>query len=286
MVKNVLKFFQKKSPPEVKEGPKEIIVKYDDLGGTGVKNYGGYLEEDYLSKMKGTERADIFDQMRRGDSNVKMLLSAVKNPIKSANWDVTPGDDSDQAFEDAEFIKHVLFDDMMKPFHQFLSEALTIVEFGFSPFEITHKAVVDHPKYKSYIGLKNLAWRSPRTIERWNIDRSSEQLISITQISEGDAGKFIDIPSQFILLFNLEQEGANFEGVSLLRACYGNWLRKNNYLKLNAAGIEKFAIPTPIVEVPDNKENSPEFTRLLMSSRNLLLTKKTSLQYPRAGHSL
>src|SRR5687767_14832030 len=231
MVRKFISSLLKKKtiPLAEKDGPKEVIVHSDPVGSFGTSIYSGYIQEEYLESLDGSTKAEIYDKMRRGDANVKMLLSAIKNPIKSANWEIEPCDDTDEARKDADLIKHILFEDMQTPFKKVLSEALTMVDFGFSLFEVTHKIVMSHPEFGPYIGLRSLSWRSPKTIERWNIDRKTEELVSVTQMAYGDLDRHVDIPAEFLLLFNLDQEGANFEGISLLRACYGNWLRKNTY---------------------------------------------------------
>lgn len=265
MVNFLSKFFKKDQVKKLSEidGPREIVIHESLTGSYGTSIYGGYIQEDYLDKLDYSLKADIYDQMRRGDANVRMLTSATKNPIKAGTWEIDVGEDTPEADKDRLFIEHVLFNSMRTPWDKFISEALTMVEFGHSVFEITHELNKNDPELGNYIGLRNLSWRSPRTIQRWNVDPTTEELVSISQHAYGDIGKMVEIPAEFILLFNLEQEGANFEGISLLRPCYGNWLRKNNYLKLNAAGIEKFAIPTPIATVPDGMHNSPEHKTLL-----------------------
>jgi len=237
--------------------------KYHDtpIGKYGTQVYGGYLQEDYLTSLSYTLKADIYDKMRRSDYNVIMLLRAVKNPIKAAHWEFCPCDDTEESKQDAKFITHV-FDDMKHPFKKFIGEALTMVDFGHSVFEITHKIVPDS-EFGSYVGLKELAWRSPRTIYQWNVDPSSGDLTSITQIANGDLDVYVDIPVEFLIYFNIDQEGANFEGISMLRACYGNWIRKNNSLKLNAAGIEKYAIPTPVATIPEGMQGTQQFANLV-----------------------
>ena len=242
------------------EGPQQVIVlNRDPIGSSGTQNYSGYIYEEYLSTMQGITRADTFDKMRRSDDQIKMVVSAVKNPIKKATWEIHPaGDDPEQQLH-AEFIEHVLFNDMDKPWRRFLNEALSMVIFGCAPFEVTHKVVLDHPKFGSYNGIRSLGWRSPRTIDRWNVDKVTGKLISISQQAQGDLQRFVDIPAEFLLLFTLDQEGDNYEGISLLRSCYGAYMRKQVYLKMEAIGVEKFAVPTPILKVPKNKENSEEF---------------------------
>jgi hypothetical protein len=221
------------------------------LGSSGTENYSGYPQEEYLQALQGKERADVFDEMRRSDSNVKMCLSAVINPIKDAVWEVEAGDDTPEAQLRADFIKHVLFDDMDQTFEQFIGEALTVVPFGHAVFEITHKVVLGNEKFGNYNGIRSLGWRSPRTLERWNLDKSNGKLASVTQYAYGDLDRSVDMPAQFLLVLTMDKEGSNYEGISLLRPCYGNWYRKNVYLKLNAIGVEKFAVPTPIAKVPN-----------------------------------
>lgn len=242
---------------------KTIIVHTDPVGSSGIFTYYGYVQEDYLQNLRGHLRADVFDKMRRSDSQIKMALAAVKNPIKAANWAIEPGDDSAEAKADAALIEHILFHDMDKPWPQTLHEILSCIDFGHSIFEKLHKAVVDHPKFGSYIGLRQLAFRSPRTIHRFNVDGVSGKLVSVTQFAYGDLERNVDIPSEFLVLFSLEQEGDNYEGISWLRPCYGPWLRKDMYKKLMSIGIEKYAVPSPVAEVPEGKQNSKEYANLI-----------------------
>jgi hypothetical protein len=265
---------------EAAEVPADSSFRTEPIGTYGNISYGGFPSEDYLYVMRGRARADIFDQMRRGDPQVKMCISAVKNPIKGANWEIQPGADTDEANSDKEFIEHIFFNDLGMSFIDFIGEALTTIEFGHSVFEIIHKVVFDHPKFGTYNGLKKLAFRSQRSLEKWNLDPATGELLSITQMAQGDLMRTVDIPAKFLLLFSLEKEGANYEGISMIRPLYGSWFRKNQYLKFNAAGIEKFAIPTPLVEVPEGKENSKQYYNLVQTLADYLSHQKNYLTYP------
>lgn len=242
-----------------------FIDKTDLVGSTGTEVYRGYLQEDYLQEMRGYLRAKTFDQMRRGDAAIKMCLNSVKNTIRSATWEVHKSEqmeNQEEAQKHADFISHILFHDLNKPWSKILSEILTMCEFGHSVFEKTHKVVLNHPKFGTYNGIKSLGFRSPRTLHRWNVNEVGD-LVSVTQLANGDLRKYIDIPAEYLLLFNLDQEGSNFEGISLLRPCYGPWKRKDVYLKLNAIGIEKYAVPTPMAKTPANQgPNTEEFAAM------------------------
>ena len=244
---------------------------YNPFGSTGTEIFAGYYDEDYLDALKNNERADVFDKMRRSDPQVKMCLSAVKNPIKSATPEIHAAGDDFFYKNDARLIEKVLFESMATPFSRFLSEALTMIEFGYSMFEVTHKNFVDNPVrddegtiiLNSFTGIRNISWRSPKTIEKWNLNHETGDLESVLQLAYGDLSRDVTIPAKYLLLFTLDREGSNYEGISALRPCYGNWFRKNNFNKINAIGIEKFAVPTPIATIPQGKPASTQYTKLI-----------------------
>lgn len=267
------------------QGERMVIVHDKDVGTTGIRNFSGYISEEYLPKLLGYQRAEVFDQMRRGDSTVIMCLKSIKNPIRSAMWSIDPAQEQDgltkeEAEADAELVKQILFHDMEISWKQFINEVLTCADFGYAAFERTDKIVENHPKFGTYIGIKNLSWRSPRTIQRWNLDKETKKLASITQIAYGDEGAYVDIPAEFLAVFTIEREGSNYEGNAPLRPMYGSFIRKKDYLKLNAIGIEKFAIPTPVAEVPQDQNNSTQFDNLIQALENFTGHESNYLTYP------
>lgn len=250
--------------PDTDQGrPEKIIIHTERIGSSGTISFTGYPAEDYLHILKGKHKANIYDQMRRSDPQLKMCLNAVKNPIRAGTWEIDPVDPDDETEKEiAEFVNYVLFEQMDRPFEKFISEALTCVDFGHSVFEVTNKIVVDDPIWGSFCGIKDLGWRSQKTIERWNLDKQSDRLESILQLAWGDTSRFVTIPGDFLLVFTVDREGSNFEGISMLRPCYGAWFRKDLYLKLNAIGVEKFAIPTPVATIPQGAQNTDQVSNL------------------------
>lgn len=233
-----------------------FATKVTQLGKTGSRVYAGYPDEEYHHLLQNTRRADTFDEMRRSDPQITMCTSAVKGPIKSGKYEFEAGDDSEQQKLIKEHMEQIFFKDI--DFKQLLSEYLTMIEFGHSVFEYTDQIKLNNPKFGSYNSLQSVSWRSPRTITRWIINKENGKLEGIEQQSFGDLDVMVVIPATWLLVFSLNREGSNFEGISALRPCFGNWLRKNTYLKLNAIGIEKFAVPTPIATIPSGKESSDQ----------------------------
>lgn len=241
------------------EDPELEVVRIEPRGSSGTDITGGVLNEEYLQELTGTDAADKFDKMRRSDPVLKMAISAVLNPIKSAKWEIEPVDDSEDAKKKRDLADHCIFNDLDKRWKIFLHEILSMVTFGYSLFERTHKVVFDDPTFGTYIGFKDFGFRSQRTIERWNLEPHTGKLISVEQWAFGDAQRMVDIPASFLTRFTLDQEGQNFEGISMLRSAYGPWLRKRTYQKLQSIGIEKFAVPTPILTVPGNLQDSKQY---------------------------
>lgn len=246
--------------------PDNKVIKLQPKGTSGTDISGKRFVEEYLTTLLDTAGADIWDKMRRSDDQVAMLLRVVKNPIMSARWFISPVDEDEESKKIAEFVEYVLFNDMgteenPKSFEKFKREALTSIEFGYSLFEITNKTVKDSEEWGSYIGLKGLDWRSPRTIEEWSVDRSG-YLEWVRQIDNSENGGDFYIPGDFLLHIAPEMEGDNFEGISMLRPIYGNYLRKDLVRKLQMIGIERGATGIPIGEIPEGFINSAEQTAL------------------------
>lgn len=242
-----------KNPSAFQSG---IKVQTKSIGSSGTEVYGGYFSEEYLQNLRGTRGAKIWDEMRRSESQVSMLLNAIMNPIKSATWEF------EEAANVADSAKHVefcntVFKDMLD-WESTLHEILTFIPFGFSLFEVIHSVVFNHPRLGTINGIKSLAFRSQKTIQSWQLERQTGKLLGIEQFVSGDVGQNVKIPGEFLTVFTLHKEGDNYEGISALRPMYGAWFRKNQYLKLVAIGIEKYAVGTPVGTIPTGKENSED----------------------------
>lgn len=249
---------------EDKQGSKVLHVIPEGTSGTDIS--GGRFYEEYLDALSSTQGADIWDEMRRSDDQVSMLLRVVKNPIMSARWFIESADDSDEEKKIADFVSHALFKDMgselfPKTFDKFKREALTSAEFGYSLFEITNKIVYDDPEFGTYVGIKGLDWRSPKTIEEWHVLRSG-YLESVRQLDTSELGGDFTIDGQYILHIAPEMEGDNYEGISMLRPIYGNWVRKDVLRKLQMIGVERAATGVPIGVIPIGQINTPSQTAL------------------------
>lgn len=240
-------------------------VQYEAVGSSGTEIYAGYFSEEYLATLHGKEAAEVWDKMRRSESQVAMLMNAIMNPIKAADWSIEPYKQEPEYIKHAELMKSILFDGI--DFDAFKQESLSLIIFGFSAFEPVHCIVFNHPEFGTFNGLKALAFRSQKTIESWKLEKKTGKILWIEQIAQGDIGEqAVRIPGEFLLVFSNNKEGDNYEGISALRAMYGAYIRKQLYLKLTAIGVEKNAVGTPIGTVPASTftdEDFKKFTEVL-----------------------
>lgn len=281
-------FFKKK----LKEPKKRLNT--EDIGSTGTINYSGFYSEEYFNGLLNDRAADVYDKMRRNDTQISLALSSIINSITSGRWRVDHYTEENMNEQDintykqhADFAQHVLFKDLDKPWSRKLKEILTCIIFGHSVFERVHKIVRNHHTYGDYIGIKKLGYRSQKSIYTWNFDKITKMFTGITQLAEGDLGsdKLIDIPAEDLLIFNIDSDGDNLEGISMLRQCYGSWRRKELYLKLMAIGMEKTAIGTPVGKYPSHEYGSTEYTNLKNALLSLTSHNRNYLMLPQRQDS-
>jgi len=211
------------------------------IGVTGTAFYGGQIQSnEYNAELKGQKASSTYDKMRRSDAQVNAILSVVKLPIQAATWSVTVPDENDAV---QEFLEEALFDRLN--FQSLLRHALLMCDFGFELMEKVY--VYDQGK----MWLDKVSHRDQKTIWKWNVDEN-EDLESVTQQArKGSVYDTMDIPANKILLFTFNQEGNNFEGISLLRSAYKHWFIKDGIYRIDAIAHERFGIGVPYAKAPE-----------------------------------
>lgn len=240
---------------KLQEEPKVKIVRVE-TGTSGTEIFSGIYNIDHLDTFNSVEKQELYRQMET-DPQLDMLLKAVIDSIKSASWEVDAPKEADEKEKRIkDFVEFILFEDMKPKWQKLLNEMLKFIPRGYSLFELIHKNDVSK-EFGPYTGIRKMAFREQNTIEYWNLKPKTGEIISVEQISEGDLDNGIAIMrGEFLSVFTNRQTGDNYEGVSEMRSSYGPWLRKNLYYKLQAIGIEKMAIGTPVGTVP--KGSRPE----------------------------
>jgi len=257
----------------------EIVKRHDKaLGASGTDVVGKiHNTEDHIEILTGFQAAAVYDKMRRSDTQVRKILSAIANPIKSAKWFIEPYDDEKKSLEIANLIQHILFHDIN--WSKFLNEALTVIAHGHAIFEVVHMNRTDK-EFGPYTGLGQLGFRRQSTIIEWIHDETTGELLRIKQESNTDIRVNVEIPKEFLLCLFSEQEGDNI-GFPLLRNVYGPYKRKLLAMELQFIGIERFAIPTPMLMIPKNiKPEEEEYKTAVEVLKNFTSAEDSYLMYP------
>ncbi len=245
-----------------------------ELGGTGTTIVGGFLTgQDYNPDFTGTRRIKLFDEMRLSDATVRAGLNMVKLPILSADWYIKGNHE-----ESREFIEKQLLNNPGFSWTGFLRQALTMCDNGNSIFE---KVFQTTPEGK--IGWKRLSPRMSKTIHKWTIKgEGGKEVPGIYQILP--TGQTAEIPRWKLLYFINEQEGSNYEGISLLRAVYQPYYYKQLYYKVDAIAVEKQGMGIVKVTHPPNA-NPQEIAKVEEIAKNVRANERAYVKLP-AGYNL
>ena len=259
-------------------GTKDLKKHTTPLGASGTDVVGRiHNAEDNIELLQGYRAAFIYDKMRRSDTQVRKILTAIINPIKSATWVIEPASEETDDLEKAALMEQILFKDIN--WTKFLNECLTMVPHGFSLFEVVHKNR-EHKDFGPYTGLAQLGFRRQSTITEWIHNRTTGELLEIKQESESDIQVNTHIPVDVLLCFFSEQEGDNI-GFPLLRNVYGPYKRKLLATELQYIGIERFAIPTPTLQIPKNiKSTDAEYEAAVDALKGFTSAEDSFITYP------
>lgn len=213
--------------------------------------HGIITAEEYNQQLTGKSALIKWEIMRRSDASVRAALRAVKLPILSLDRKFEPASDSDIDQFKARLCEEMIFKRIN--FNKFKRESFTFLDFGHSVCEKTY----EYTTFEGVpvIGIEELGYRKQTTIYSW---QTSDNKPGITQnlLTPVDGKTTVDIPREKLLYFVNEQEGDNYEGISLLRYAYKDWDMKDKLGLVYAIGLEKGAIPVPILGIPSNAKPS------------------------------
>jgi phage gp29-like protein len=250
-----------------------------ELGGSGTYLTHGYITgEEYNMDLRGRRGNEKYEIMRRSDSTVRGALQVVKLPLQSTVWKVEPvqgtdGNISPEAQEKADFINRELFNRNIN-WHDFLRQALTMLDFGHSVFEKVFE--LTEFEGKARIGLAKLSSRKQVTLTSWETQDTHQPGVTQQLVD-----KVVSIPMEKLIVFCHDKEGDNYDGIPLLRYIYKEWDIKDKLILVNAMALEKLGIGVPVISAKDNMTPSPEDkTAAISALSNLRSNNKSYLMVP------
>lgn len=244
-----------------------------DLGDSGTRILHGIIQEEYNPQLQGIEGIRIFDEMRKSDGTVRAAVLACVLPILRAEWFIKEANDTPAAKEQAEFVRHAIFDwieDMT--WEDILRQSLLMIPFGVMLFEKVYGTY--EFAGKKYVTLKKLAPRLPKSILMWEL---TDHTFGIQQIRQD--GVLAQIPGSKLLIFVNEREGDNWWGTSMLRSAYQHWYHKSKYYAIDGIGFERQSLGVPYAKMPPTYTDADEKKAEAVLA-NLRANERSFLVYP------
>jgi len=193
-------------------------------GSTGLKQYGGWIFEEFLPRLQGRTGVLTYREMIDNSSTIGAIRYTIRSLILQAEWRVEPAGDTPEAREWAEFVEGCL-DDMSHTFEDFLSELLSHLDYGWAYHELVYKIrrgpEATNPSYRSKhddgkVGWRKIPIRSQDTLDRWEFEPSDNGVRGMWQFDPySPKGSQLFIPIEKALLFRTSGNKGNPEGRAL-----------------------------------------------------------------------
>ena len=255
------------------------------LGVSGRNTYTGDIRADeFLQELKGKKAIQKYKEMRDNNAIVGSVMYAVEQTLRDVEIKIKPADDSEEAKREADFLKSVL-DDMDESLDDHISEALSYLTYGFGWFEVIYKrreGDFRSPKKNSKfndgrIGVKKIAIRAPWTVERFEINQSTGEVLGMYQ--EATWGKLpVMIPVEKSVYYRTTSLNNDPSGRSVLRNAYVSYTYLNKIQNYEAVAIERELHGVPIGRMPaeylssdasaDQTNLRSQFERILRDLKN------------------
>lgn len=243
-----------------KEGTtSEAIDNLASLGATGLRQYGGWIDEEFLPRLKGRRGVELYREMADNDAVVGAVLYVIGTLVRQVDWKVEPADESEAAKAEAEFVESCI-EDTSHTFEALLDEVLSMLVYGWSYFEIVYKirrgpeqedgsATSAHDDGR--IGWRKIEIRGQDTLDRWEI-AADGSLRGLWQVADTSIGLLTPtlVPIEKSILFRPKRHKNNPEGRSILRNAVRSWSFAKRMQEIEAIGVERDLAGLPVFEVP------------------------------------
>jgi hypothetical protein len=236
--------------------PDDNLKKTGELGRTGLPMYAGRIYNETLAKLSGDGWRKAVRDMKSNDPVVGAILFAIEMLARQVSWNIVPFSSSLEDEQNAQFARECIFEDMEQTWQDTVAEILSMLEWGWSWFELCYKQRIgesrDKTKNSRYndgrTGFRKWAIRGQESLFRWDFDEFDE-VRAMIQMPAPDFRQ-IEIPFEKSQHFRTTSHMQNPEGRSILRTAYRPWYFKSNIENIEAIGIERDLNGFPVIDAP------------------------------------
>jgi hypothetical protein len=249
------------------------------IGDSGLQQYGGILDEEFLTELIGIRGYRRFREMRDNDAVTGAMLFGAKQLIKNAHQEVVASSD-DPEDQRARNLIDTAMNDMVQPWNEVLDQALTCMEFGFSFLRTTLKnrrgPNRDHRFSSRFndglVGWRDMTLLSQDTLDHWIFDEDGFVKGWVQDPPQG--GEEITIPIDRGLHFRTLIGKESPEGQSVLRRAFRAHQFKKRMEEVEGIGFERELTGLPVLIPPEGLDiwntNNPDASALLTRAQNVV----------------
>lgn len=235
-------------------------------GQTGLNRDSWYVNEEFLNDLRGQNGVRIYKEMRENDPIIGAVFFAIEMFMRRVPWYIDPASETDAAKKNAEFLAECK-DDMSTTWPDFISEVMSMMQYGWSWFEELYKyrngpepeTTVDedgneHTPPASKFDDGKIGWdcfdpRSQDSFQRWEWNEKTGELLGMWQ-RPAPVYRELFVPLKKSLLFRTESRKKNPEGRSVLRNAYRPYYFKKRIEEIEGIGVERDLAGLPFAEIP------------------------------------
>src|SRR5712671_4951172 len=111
---------------------------YSEFGASGLKQYAGYVREEWLPQLIGRKGILVLKEMRDNDPIIGAIFFAIEMLLRGVPFHIKAADSTSDSEEAADFVESCL-GDMEQSWAGLLSEILTFLLFGYAVHETVYK---------------------------------------------------------------------------------------------------------------------------------------------------
>lgn len=237
--------------------PKVTKTAITELGSTGLRRWGGYVDEEFTPALRGPKAVEVYREMASNDAVVGATLFAVEKLLRQASWRAEPYSQAREDVIAGDFLESNMYD-MSHTWEDHISEVLSMLTYGWSWHEIVLKRRLGgsrNPMFRSEfndgrIGWRKMPIRAQETMLEWEFDKSGG-ITGMVQLAPPEYHR-MTIPMNKSVLFRTTTHKNNPEGRSILRNAYRSWYFLKRLQEIEGIGIERDLAGLPVAWIPAN----------------------------------
>jgi len=226
-----------------------MAINTKEIGYSGLSEWSGQIQEEFITELRGSKGYKRYNEMRLNSPVVGAMLSAVEQTTRGITWDYV----SDLGEEDERIaFLNENWENMSHTIDDHLIEALTMLPFGYAPFEIVYQRLNGRLMWRKF------ALRGQDTLYRWMLDETGGLEGMVQQ--GAPIYKTVEIPIDKMVIYRTRREKNNPEGRSILRTSWIPYYYCKNIQQIEAIGIERDLAGLPVIHLPSGASTDEDDT--------------------------